>query len=117
MKEALDKVGPVVPTLDTDTAAWVFESPHFPHLEAHGESADEVIALYPRLLEQHLQDLQAETVSDFILQATPNWGGHRPNAGRPRGNQGVQGTDDDSRRHCHWLHPRHVLQLRQWMHG
>ena len=83
-KEALALVGPIEPQYDGETGFRFFESPHFPHMEVHGDTAEEVMAQYPEFLKIHLQDLDAKRVAPFIAEATPGWGGFRPGAGRPR---------------------------------
>ena len=119
LKEALNRVGKIDPVFDVETSAWTFESPHFPHLEAHGESAEEVISLYQKLLEGHLKDLDSGNVSDFILRATPGWGGRRQNAGRPRGTANEPKIRKMVPKDiAQWLDdPEHVAQIRQLMRG
>jgi len=86
LHEALALVGPIVPVFNADFQVWEFESPHFPYLNIHGESADEIITKYPQYLAIHLDDLQHGRVANFIMQATPGtWGGKREGAGRPIG--------------------------------
>jgi hypothetical protein len=87
LERALAEVGPIEPWLDTNTGTWVFESPRFPDMEIEGDSREEVIALYPRFLAEHLRDLDAGKVAARIAAITPGWGGVRPGAGRPKGTQ------------------------------
>jgi hypothetical protein len=86
-EEALELIGEIKPRYLPDYKRWVFESPHFPFMEIEGDTEADVLRLYPHFLKEHIDDLNAGRVAEFIVKATPGWGGKRHGAGRPRAMQ------------------------------
>lgn len=86
LKIALKEIGEIKPWFSKEFKAWIFSHDLYP-VEYAGDSADEVIKNYPLYIKEFIKHRLENRLSPLMEKKTKGHGGHRANAGRPKGSK------------------------------
>lgn len=85
LEAVLAEIGPIMPVWDAECGEYGFSHPLYPSIEAPGDTPEECISTYQRLLAKFLEERLKGNLAPHVERMTSGRGGRRPGAGRPRG--------------------------------
>ena len=90
VQKALMEIGEIKPWFSDEYGFYVFKHPTYPVVDYVGDTPEETIEGYKRILKEWIQERINQNIPDFVEKMTSGRGGARPGAGRPKKEETTQ---------------------------
>jgi len=115
LEQTLKEIGKIKPIWDEECQEYSFSHPDYQSIEAPGDTPEEVVHTYHRLLAKFLFERLNNNLAPHVEKMTSGRGGKRSGAGRPKSEPTL--TIRLPADIAAWLkaNPEHVEQVRRMM--